>query len=240
MEYHFDMAVSLLASPFVDDALFVARLGGGKQDPDAVHRFMDLPIAARPDVAVYFDRAWYFRRYPDIAAGDVDPMLHYIGWGHAEAREPHPLIDPKYMQAADLQVLPSPLSIEALLDALDNDRVDPSRLFSRIFYRSQLEKANPVTGGLLRHFLTEGLVSGLRPSPDLDPIAAYRQTRPRTFDIRDGLRQLALTGPSAQIPPPNRLPKARPRRCSWRTRTRCCPALPACRSISAWAPSQRR
>src|SRR5262249_19838626 len=125
MEYHFDTTISLLASPFVDDALFVAHLGGGKQDPDAIRRFMDLPIAARPDVAVYFDRTWYFRRYPDIAAGGVDPMLHYIGWGHAEERVPHPLIDPKYMRAADSQVLPSPLSIEALLDALDNDRVDP-------------------------------------------------------------------------------------------------------------------
>jgi GT2 family glycosyltransferase/glycosyltransferase involved in cell wall biosynthesis len=78
---------------------------------------------------------------------------------------------------------------------LDNDRVDPSRRFARVFYRSQLEDANAVAGGLLRHFLTEGLAAGLWPSPDLDPIAAYRQARPRTFDVRDGLRHLALAGP---------------------------------------------
>jgi O-antigen biosynthesis protein len=198
LEYPADEVLKLLDSPFVDDALFAARLGGVKQDPEAVRRFMELPLGARPDVAWYFDRAWYLLRYPDIADVGADPFLHFLGWGVGEGRAPHPLIDPRYMREADPDLLADPLTVAALLDVLDNDRIDPSARFVREHYRSQLDNSDIANGGLLRHFLEHGLLAGLRPAPGLDPLGAWRQARVRTHDIRAGLRHLALARPGAQ------------------------------------------
>ncbi len=198
MDYPEQEAVELLASPFVDEVLFVARVGGGKQEPEAVRRYLALPMAARPDVAWYFDRAWYLQRYADIADAGKDPLLHYIGWGAAEGRAPHPLIDVRHMRAADPELLPDPPTLTALLDALDNDRADPSPLFERGYYRAQLEEPEAVRGGLLRHFLEHGLVGGLRPATGLDPLGAWRQAASRTLDIRAGLRHIALAGLGAK------------------------------------------
>ncbi len=196
MEYPADLALELFASPFVDEALVAACLGGAKQDPDTVRRYLELPIGARPDIAWYFDRAWYLLCYPDIAAGDFDPLLHFIGWGAAEGREPHPLIDPRFVRAADPDL--DPIGIPALLDLLDNDRADPSARFVRAHYRAQLDEPEAVAGGLLRHFLAHGLLAGLHPAPGLDPLGAWRQAKPRTLDIRAGLRHLARAGLDAQ------------------------------------------
>lgn len=37
------------------------------------------------------DRAWYWRRYPDVLAADIDPVAHYLRQGAAEGRDPGPL-----------------------------------------------------------------------------------------------------------------------------------------------------
>lgn len=36
------------------------------------------------------DRAWYLRRYPDVAAAGVDPVEHYLQSGWREGRDPRP------------------------------------------------------------------------------------------------------------------------------------------------------
>ncbi|HTI01648.1 MAG TPA: glycosyltransferase [Acidisoma sp.] len=40
-----------------------------------------------------FDRAWYVARYPDIAAADLDPLLHFIRFGLTEQRDPNRFFD---------------------------------------------------------------------------------------------------------------------------------------------------
>ena len=37
-----------------------------------------------------FDPAWYLKKYPDVAAADVDPLEHYVTHGLAELRSPGP------------------------------------------------------------------------------------------------------------------------------------------------------
>ncbi|WP_138995724.1 hypothetical protein [Sphingomonas sp. PAMC 26621] len=44
-------------------------------------------ISQRPDGAG-FDPASYLRRYPDVAAAGVDPLLHFVEFGQYEGREP--------------------------------------------------------------------------------------------------------------------------------------------------------
>ncbi len=43
-----------------------------------------------------FDGAFYLRKYPDLAAAGVNPLRHYLRYGAAEGRKPHPLFDPDY------------------------------------------------------------------------------------------------------------------------------------------------
>ncbi len=192
MNHPLDEVLDLFASPFVDGALFAARLGGEKHDREAVARYLALPVASRPEVAWYFDPAWYLLRWPDIAEVEADPLVHFLGWGAEEGRSPHPLIEPRFMRESDPDLLPRPLTALALLDALDNDRVDPSPRFSRAFYRAQLDAAEAPDSGLLRHFLKHGLAAGLRPAPGIDPLGAWRTAHVRSLDIRAGLRHLAL------------------------------------------------
>src|SRR3546814_15749068 len=37
-----------------------------------------------------FDADWYLRQYPDIAANKLDPVVHYLGHGASEGRDPGP------------------------------------------------------------------------------------------------------------------------------------------------------
>jgi len=199
-------------SAFVDEDLFIEHLGGSKSDPEIVARYLSLPISARPDVSIFFDREYYWQRYPDVQAGDMDPMIHFMRWGVGEKRAPHPLVDIEHMLAIDPEVLPDPLTIDALNDVLCRDLVDPSQLFSLEYYRSQLDGSDEVKGGLLRHFLEKGMLRGLKPNPSFDPIEYYRWIEGRTFDIRSSLRHFALRGGTPQqetgAPPTERQAKA--------------------------------
>ena len=210
-DYPVSIVHETFSSAFVDEAVFVERLGGSKSDPNAIRRYLSLPLAARPELTPFFDRTFYWWRYPDMAAVDIDPLVHFMKWGVAETRTPHPLIDIKYIQATAPDLLPDPPTIEALHDVLSQDRADPSPLFSLDYYRRQLGDPVAVRGGLLRHFLEVGLLQGLKPNPHFDPIAHYRRADVKTHDIRSALRHFALSGETAPRPAPataQRLAKA--------------------------------
>jgi O-antigen biosynthesis protein len=40
-----------------------------------------------------FDGDWYLTQYPDVARAGLNPLLHFISFGAAEGRDPHPLFD---------------------------------------------------------------------------------------------------------------------------------------------------
>jgi O-antigen biosynthesis protein len=46
-----------------------------------------------------FDREFYLRTNPDVAAAGVNPLRHYLRHGVAEERQPHPLFDPVHYRA---------------------------------------------------------------------------------------------------------------------------------------------
>lgn len=43
-----------------------------------------------------FDREWYLKKYPDVAAAMVNPIEHYVLHGAGESRNPSPFFDTKY------------------------------------------------------------------------------------------------------------------------------------------------
>src|SRR5262249_39882370 len=46
--------------------------------------------AALLAASALFDRGWYLKTYPDVAAAGVDPAIHYLSSGAAEGRDPGP------------------------------------------------------------------------------------------------------------------------------------------------------
>ncbi len=193
-DYSEALVLDVFSSAFVEEALCLEYLGGSKSDPAVVARYLALPMAARPSLSGFFDRAFYLQRYPDISDAGIDPLVHFTRWGIAEKRHPHPLVDIGFMLSQDAALLPDPPTADALADVLARDLVDPSPHFSRSYYRGQLDEAEPVEAGLLRHFLDRGLLAGLQPNPTFDPIAYYRRAEGRTFDVRCALRLFVLGG----------------------------------------------
>ena len=47
-----------------------------------------------------FDAEFYLRANPDVAAARMDPFKHYVKYGAAEQRQPHPLFDPAHYLAS--------------------------------------------------------------------------------------------------------------------------------------------
>ena len=192
-EYSESVVMEAFSSAFVDEVLFAERVGGSKADPAAILRYLSLPLAERPEVSLFFDPAFYRRRYPDVAAAEIDPLVHFMQWGVSELRMPHPLIDIQHILATNPDLLPAPPTIDALYDVLTRDLADPGPVFSLTFYRRQLDDADQAPGGLLRHFLSVGLLRGLKPSPGFDPIACFRRAEYKTHDIRSGLSEFVLS-----------------------------------------------
>ena len=46
------------------------------------------------------DAEFYLRANPDVAAARMDPFKHYVKYGAAEGRQPHPLFDPAHYLAS--------------------------------------------------------------------------------------------------------------------------------------------
>ena len=46
------------------------------------------------------DAEFYLRANPDVAAARMDPLKHYLKYGAAEQRQPHPLFDPAHYLAS--------------------------------------------------------------------------------------------------------------------------------------------
>lgn len=44
-------------------------------------------------MAGFFDTAWYLERYPDVAAADLHPLLHFLRHGLSERRDPNRFFD---------------------------------------------------------------------------------------------------------------------------------------------------
>jgi GT2 family glycosyltransferase len=193
MEFDLMRAHRALCTDFVDDGLFRRALGGTRGDIGTIGRYLQLPILRRPNLAVYFDREFYLGLNDDVRASGADPLLHFIDTGFKELRAPHPLIDLRLMMREDPAILGDPPDLAALMELLDYDLARPSAYFDPEYYVRSLGSVAPANG-LLRHFLTEGLAAGLRPSELFDP-QWYRGAYPDVpQDPYGALRHFVILG----------------------------------------------
>jgi GT2 family glycosyltransferase len=182
-----------LCSPFVDEEMFRAALGGGRGDISTVVRYLKMPVLKRPALSPYFDREFYAATNPETLERDEDGLLHFIETGFDALRSPHPLVDLPYILTEDETCLGEPPRIALLLELLHHDLVKPSPYFDPAWYASQAGLGE-ATQGLLRHFLTVGLAAGAQPNKWLDPAWYAARFRDVPRDRYAAMRHFLVVG----------------------------------------------
>lgn len=169
-----------LCSPFIDEAMFRAALGSGRGDLSSVGRYLAVPALRRPALSPFFDPQFYAATNPGLMERGVDLLLHFIEVGFGKLRSPHPLIDLGYMVAQDEAVLGRPPQLAMLMDILAYDLTPTSPYFDAAWYAGAVGLDAPA-GGLLRHYLAEGMERAPGPNRwlDLDWYAARYDDAPK-------------------------------------------------------------
>ena len=89
-----------------------------------------------------FDPAFYLSAYPDLAGGEIDPLLHYLETGAAEGRDPNPLFDTSYYLEAnpDVAAAKSNPLVHYIVSGAAEGR-DPHPLFDAAYLRQGMRAA---------------------------------------------------------------------------------------------------
>lgn len=106
-----------------------------------------------------FDAEFYLGANPDVAAARMDPLKHYVKYGAAEGRQPHPLFDPAHYLAS----CPAARDAEnPLLHFLEQRGpwANPHPLFDCDAYL----RTHPSAGNPLENYLAETKHAGLEGS----------------------------------------------------------------------------
>lgn len=148
-----------------------------------------------------FDRAWYLRTYPDVAASGLDPVEHYLRIGAREGRAPSEFFDTAYYQEQNPDVAAS--GINPLLHFCEfgwKESRHPAPGFDLDWYASaHLGQGPGKQRNPLQHYVATGRAQGLEIRPVTDPdIAVIRASA--TFDCDYYLRQYPDVGASGIDP----------------------------------------
>ena len=106
-----------------------------------------------------FDRKWYKRAYPDVAASKHEPIVHYLLFGAFEGRKPNPLFDSAYYLSQNPDVRSS--GINPLLHYIqwgEREMRRPSADFDPASYLRLHPSLTNARTLLLKHFLDSGSV----------------------------------------------------------------------------------
>ncbi len=158
------VATEELFESFIDERLWRYYFGTGSNEID-LNLYLQIPLRARPVLSCFFDPQYYLATNPDVSAAGMDPFIHFLQSGCSESRSPHPLIDFVIRRPRYCFIFSRGPSVLELHEALVLDLVDPSPYFSLDYYKNLVPRSEILQCGLLGHFLTQGLVAGLRPNP---------------------------------------------------------------------------
>ena len=107
-----------------------------------------------------FDREFYLRTNPAVAAARVDPLRHYLRHGAAEQRQPHPLFDPVHYLACCPEARDAENPLLHFLTTRHAKWPSTHPLFDCESY----VRANPGAGNPLEQYLAQTKHAGLEGS----------------------------------------------------------------------------
>lgn len=144
-----------------------------------------------------FDSA-YYGRHGDL--GGMRALEHFLVHGLKMWRNPHPLVDLRYMRGARGDFFqPSP-SIDEMLHIITGNWVDPSPFFSLEDYRSAVSDLE-IHGSLLIHFLNYGVEHDVSPIALFDPEYYRAKQSDVPLSGRDALLHFMHTGDRSRVSP---------------------------------------
>lgn len=116
-----------------------------------------------------FDGRFYTEQNPDIIAAGLNPLYHFIRFGWAEGRSPHPVVDLGYIRQKEASLMSA--KRQPMLDLVapgTSTQFDPHIFFDTRYYLSQISSADLNGMSPLGHYLTRGAGMGLNPHEYFD------------------------------------------------------------------------
>jgi GT2 family glycosyltransferase len=131
----------------------------------------------------YFDRKFYLRANPDVAAAGMDPLHHYRTYGWREGRNPNRYFNviwylSRYQDVARSSI--EPVKHFALFGRKEGRQ--PHHLFDAAYYLYGARDVAEAGIDPLTHFLRYGDSEGRSPHPLFDPLY-YRRSNPEVGSI---------------------------------------------------------
>jgi len=145
-----------------------------------------------------FDGEYYLSRYPDVAASRIDPLDHYVLFGMAEKRDPHPLFHTEFY----LQKYPdvAAAGIDPLLHYVEygaSECRSPNQFFNSHYYLQRYPDVAAAGMNPLHHYCLTGWLENRNPHPLFDgayylrryPEVAKAKLNPLLHYLRWGLSE---------------------------------------------------
>ena len=110
---------------------------------------------------------WYLENNRDVAAAGRDPLRHYLGFGAAEGRDPHPLFDNEWYKTRHPELVARRLNPLAHYVTEGKDG-DPNPLFDGGWYLKHYPDVAASGIVPLRHYYEFGAAEGRDPHPLFD------------------------------------------------------------------------
>lgn len=163
-------------------AIVIARSGVWRGQGRPLHDLRHMAAYARrganPAVAPLapLDQAWYLAAYPDVAAGRMAPLVHYLVSGGREGRAPSGLFEPRWyaQQHAAALAATSMTPLEHFVRSGAGGAGASHPAFDVGHYLAQAPILAPGDDPL-SHYLREGWALGLSPHPLFDTAWYLRQ-----------------------------------------------------------------
>ncbi|HTI02853.1 MAG TPA: glycoside hydrolase family 99-like domain-containing protein [Acidisoma sp.] len=145
---------------------------------------------------LYFDTTWYLTYYADVAAGNINPLLHYINHGEREGRRPSMLFDPGWYRET-YHLGAAELCLGHYMRERLTGRVNPNPDFDTDFYLTLYPDIAAAGIDAFAHFMEIGFREDRNPSPNFDTgfyRGRYLRHQPGINPLLDYQRRRGETG----------------------------------------------
>ncbi len=132
-----------------------------------------------------FDEEYYLYTNTDVSRDEIDPLIHYLQYGHAEGRQPNPLFATAWYPAKYQEILRR--GINPLYHYIRKgwkEGKNPCAMFESTYYLQSHPDVACAGINPLLHYLQKGAWEGYWPNPRFDS-AFYLKQSPELLQSRE-------------------------------------------------------
>ena len=168
-------------------------------DRQAAHKAIHAGVSE-----ILFDTDFYLASNPDVREARVNPFRHYLTFGAAEGRDPHPLFSTQFYLGRNPAIRDAheiPLLHYVMHGAFEGS--NPHPLFDSSYYLSKNEDVSKAGVNPLLHYMRHGALEGRNPHPLFDA-SFYLEQNPdvRAAGVNPLLHYITYGGVEGRDPHP--------------------------------------